>query len=66
LLLSVAAIIAIFCFKVDLLQTLAASAAAGAALYAIGLIAVVGAERDVNWKGVSPSKPSNSENQHGQ
>jgi chromate transporter len=42
LLLSISAVIAIFRFKAGLLQTLAASAAGGAALYAIGLISVAG------------------------
>jgi chromate transporter len=40
--LSTVAVIAVFRFKAGLLQTLAASAAAGAALYAIGLISVAG------------------------
>ena len=40
--LSIAAVIAVFRFKAGLLQTLAASAAAGATLYAIGLISVAG------------------------
>jgi chromate transporter len=39
-LLSISAVIAIFRFKAGLLQTLAASAAGGVALYAIGLISV--------------------------
>jgi chromate transporter len=38
LLLSISAVIAIFRFKAGLLQTLAGSAAAGAAFYMIGLI----------------------------
>jgi chromate transporter len=38
LLLTISAVIAVFRFKAGLLQTLAASAAAGAAFYAIGLI----------------------------
>ena len=42
LLLSISAVIAIFRFKAGLLQTFAASAAGGAALYAIGLISVAG------------------------
>ncbi|MGJ0531890.1 MAG: chromate efflux transporter [Methylocystis sp.] len=43
LLLTIGAIVAIFRLKTGLLQTLAASAAAGAALYAAGLISVGGA-----------------------
>ncbi|WGJ15081.1 chromate efflux transporter [Methylocapsa sp. D3K7] len=42
LLLSISAVIAVFRFKAGLLQTLAGSAAGGAALYAIGLISVAG------------------------
>jgi chromate transporter len=42
LLLSISAVIAIFRFKAGLLQTLAASAAGGAAFYAIDLISVAG------------------------
>jgi chromate transporter len=43
LLLTIGVIVAIFRFKTGLLQTLAASAAAGAALYATGLISIGGA-----------------------